>query len=278
MASEPNTDQRFIFSNLLFRSSAYAIAAYFLAYLTERLLMALGAFLLNFTVKLTYNDLSVYGIHADWTQETVIAIYLFPQLTLAGIVVAIYLIYQRKKSEPDNLSMFLLWIIYFFAYRSLGMIPFQFLYQTDMFHAFRWLYLGYIIRTITGCGITVLYLIFSAKVLQVIYFMAGTMNRNIKTIGNHDLIMSSIFFPSSAVVVVAMFYFLPFPPMEELTSMSLIAMPAIYCFIKLKLKTPPFLVTGIFIKEKRNPQVILAVILISIIAVRVWLGFGLALN
>lgn len=278
MQTETTLQSQPIYRDLLFRSALYAVIAYFIAFLFEKLLMTSGAFIFNYYFKLTYDKLVVHASRTIWSQESVMAIYLFPSLLSGLLIVVLYYIIQNQKSKPDYTPLFLLWLMYFLSLRVIGMAPFHFLFRNGLYHAFLWLYLGRIVQVLAGVAALIIFFIFSIKVLKSIYFVTGIMNGNIKTIGNHDLIMSSFLIPLFITALAGLLFFLPYPPHDELAGLGLAILPACYCFVMLKLNAPPFLEMVLIEGKKSRPWLLFAIGLAMIISARILLGFGISGN
>lgn len=278
MQAETTIQSQQVYRDLLFRSALYAVIAYFTAYLFEMLLMTSGAFIFKYYFELTYNKLVVHASRTVWSQESVMAIYLFPSLLSGVLIVILYYIIQNQKSKPGYTPLFLMWLMYFLSFRVIGMAPLHFLFRNGLYHAFLWLYLGRIAQALAGVAALIIFFMFSIKVLKSIYFFTGMLDDKINTVGNHDLIMSSFLIPLFITTLAGLLFFLPFPPVDELSGLGLVILPALYCFVQLKLNAPPFLGLVFIEGKKRTPWLLFAIGLAMIISARIILGFGISGN
>ena len=111
-----------IFTKIFFRSSAYSIAAFFVALFLEKILMIAGAVIEGYSVFVDYKDVGILVDPSVWDQESVLIIYLLPFLIQVVILVLLFVNLQRWHAKPGYFMIFILWVMFFMAFRLVGML------------------------------------------------------------------------------------------------------------------------------------------------------------
>jgi hypothetical protein len=266
-----------IFSRNLFRSSAYAVAAYFYAVTLEKLLMIAGAAISGYDITLDYQDVGVIADPSAWYQESVLLIYLFPYLIQAMLVVLIYINQQRVQSNPGYTMIFLQWVMFFVTFRLTGMIPVHLFFKTGVYHAFNWLYLGGAFKVIISIAGLVIFFIAGTWMLKGVMFFSSTFNNHYRVTGLPNIIRSSLLIPSFFACLVPGLFFLPGLPKDEIAGLAIVAIIAGYTILKLLYGRHESLPKGEAVTDKTNPKLLLAIVLVAVIVLRVVLGFDLQL-
>ena len=267
-----------IFKRILFRSSFYAVAAYFISFMLEKLVMVAGATMYGYSVILEYEEVGVIADPSKWNQESVLIIYLFPYLIQAIIYTLLYINLQKPQVKPGFLRIFTLWMMFFIAFRFLGMLPAHLFFKTGIYHAFNWLYVGLTLKILIGFTGMVLFFLTSRRILNGIYFFFGTYNNNSSVIGIQNLLISSLLVPALATFFIPLIFFLPGLPKTEIIGLILVTLPVIYVFIRLFIANAELIPSRIVIVEKHHPLRVFIIILIMIVILRIILGFDFILN
>lgn len=254
------------------RSTAYAISAYFITLILERAIIVAGALLHGFSVVLEYNKVKVTADSFGWDQESVVLIYLAP--FFLEVILSIFLYFRLVKMErtPRYTNIFILWLMFFTIYRATGIFPAHMICKTGVFHAINWLYFGIVFRIIAGLIAGALFLFFGYKFLEVIKTLSRRYNTN--DLGRSNLILSTLILPLSAVIIIALLFFLPHYQREEIIGLTSIFILNAFVFFKMitTYRKPGPFKEGI--PEKRNPLLILTLVLVAVIVLRVIIGFG----
>jgi hypothetical protein len=91
MTLKSNPEALYIFKGILYRSSFYAVAGYFISLMIEKLIMMAGAFISGYATGINYKEVIVTANPSAWTQESVLTIYLLPYAVLAIVLVWLYI-------------------------------------------------------------------------------------------------------------------------------------------------------------------------------------------
>jgi hypothetical protein len=266
-----------IFKGILFRSSFYATSAFFIVLLFEKLLSAAGAAFLGYHFSLSYEKLAVNAGHLQWSRDAVLIIYLIPEVIMLVIYLLHYVYFQGQQSEPRYSRIMTLWILFFITFRIFGLIPVHLYFREDIFHALDWLYLGMIPKILIGLAGFIIFMLSGVRILNGIFFVMGTYNRNYLEIGKKNLLFSAILLPALTGSVVSFLFLIPGLPPDQLSGIVISLLPAAYCTARIMLTKPAFLSSRIDVEDRFNPMTSLLIMFIAIILVRVILGFGISL-
>jgi hypothetical protein len=270
LKSDPETFDTFW--KILLRSTAYAISAYFISYILEKILLVGGAVVKGFTIDLKYNYTKVTADFRSWDQETVLLIYLIPFFIQALIIIALYIRFLNKAPKSDYGKIFLLWLMFFIVYRLLGVLPGHLIFKTGIYHALNWLNFGPALNIIAGIASAGIFLYSGFQILRVILALSGTYHYHIRDMGIPNLIFSTLLIPVGAVNLVAVLFFLPGLPNEEILGLVMISLLAIYVFLKLFTIDPNLFSFKEKVSEKSNPGWLVAFALIAVIFLRIMLN------
>lgn len=263
-----------IFEKIAYRSSAFALAALFIALTLEKLLIMAGAAIYGYSVGISYKEVQVIANPTSWHQESVLIIYLFPYLVQAIIIVLLYLNLQAQASKTSYLRILSLWVMFFIAFRLLGMLPAHLLYKTSIYHAFNWLYLGLSFKIVISIIGILLFFIVSTHILKGIIYFSATYNDHVRAIKLPGLIYSSLLVPVLLCCIISFLFYLPDLPKDEIIGIIALAIVSFYIIARLLLARPELFPKGEFVKEIYPPRQLFIIILIMIIAFRIILGIG----
>jgi len=278
MILKSNPEALNIFRRILYRSTFYAVSAYFIFFILERLIMLAGAAMYGYSANITYKAIKIKADFVEWNQESVLIIYLLPYIIQAIILVLLYANLQRRMSKPGYLRIFTLWMMFFIVFRLLGMLPVHLYYKTGIYHAFNWLYVGLALKILIGFTGIVLFFLSSVRILNGVFFFFGTFNNNNKEIGLKNLSYSSLLVPALASCIIPLLFFLPGLPKEEMIGLILLMLPLIYVLLRLIITDAGFLPSRIWVEENNNPLRFFLVVLLVIIILRIILGIGFSFN
>lgn len=266
-----------IFKGILFRSSFYATSAFFIVLLFEKILSAAGAAFLGYHFSLSYEKLAVNAGHLQWSRDAVLVIYLIPEVIMLVIYLLHYVYFQGQQSEPRYSRIMTLWVLFFITFRIFGLLPVHLYFKEDIFHALNWLYMGMIPKLIIGIIAFGIFMLSSMRILNGIFFVMGTYNRNYSEIGKKNLLFSSILIPALISTIISILFFIPRFPLNELAGIFIALLPVVYCTARIMMTKPAFLSSRIDVEDRFNPFMSLLIMFASIILVRVILGFGISL-
>lgn len=274
LQSDPETLETF--RKVLLRSSAYAIAAYFISFIFEKGITVCVALLKNFSVNLRYNYLKISADQGAWDQETVLLIYLIPFFFHALIFVLLYIRFLNIEFKSRYSKIFLLWLMFFIIYRLLGLFPGHLIFKTGINYALNWLYFSLALKIVTGLISTGLFLLTGFQILRGILALSGTYHYHIRDMGIPNLILSSLIIPLYAVCLIAGLFYLPKLPGDEILGFFLVIILSIYIFIKLYSIDPNLFSFKEKVEENGNPVWIMTLALSSVIFLRIILDINLA--
>jgi hypothetical protein len=263
------------YRKIILRSTSYAIAAYFISIGFERVLMVAGAWLKGYNFISTYNKVSIIAEPYLWDQEAVLLIYLVPFLMQAVVAILIYVKFNKIALTPHYSRIFLLWIMFFINYRLLGMYSSHMIFESGIFHALHWMFIGLFIKILTGILTAILFTVTGLQMLRGIIIFAGTYNNHVRDMGVPRLVFASILYPIFSVCFAAALFYLPEVPYEEITGLILLIAVSLFALVKMVNVDPDLFSYKEKPAEKANPAIMLGIILISVIALRILLGLGL---
>jgi len=258
---------------ILFRSFAYAIFAYFITFFFEKTLIIGGAILSGYSFELSYYQLKVDAGFKSWDQEAVLLIYFIPYLIQAIVLIALYIRLNNMELKPKYSRIFMLWIMLFLLYRLLGLFPAQILFKTGIYYVIDWLYIGLVFKIFGGVITVVIFFFSGFKIFKAIIALSGTYHDHISDMGIPALLKASVLFPVFGVCLIALIYFLPGLPVEEISGLVLIIALGVYVFIKLFGIDPDFFSFKEQLEAKSKPVWLVTYAAISILAIRTILGF-----
>jgi hypothetical protein len=271
--SDPDTQKTFL--NILFRSCAYAISAYFISIVLERILMIACIWLSGYSFKMTYNEIEIFALPNEWDQDTVLLIYLAPFFIQTIVAIIIYIKFDRLAIKAHYSRIFMLWVMFFIAYRLLGIFPSHILYETGIYYALHWMYLGSFYKLLLALIALVLFLIAGFQSLKGILMFAGTYNYHIRDMGVPNLVFASIVYPVFSVCIFALLFFLPGLPWDEITGLVILIAVSIYLLLKTSNTDPDMFSYKEKPEEKINPILLVSIVLASIALLRILLGMGI---
>jgi hypothetical protein len=275
MTLKSNPEALDTFTRILFRSSAYSIAAYVVSRTLEGLLMMAGAAIYGYSVSIDYREIGVVADPTAWNQESVMIIYLFPYLIQAIILVLLYINLERWHVKFGYTMVFTHWVMFFIAFRLAGMLPVHIFCKTGIYHAFNWLYLGLAFKIIISFTGIVLFLVAGTWFLKGILFFFATYNDNVKVTGLQNLIYSALLFPSLIGCMIPLLFYLPLLPKDEIIGILVIAMVSTYTILRLLYGRHELFPKGEIVKEKFHPLGLFLIVLLMMIILRIVLGIGL---
>ena len=262
---------------ILFRSSAYALAAYYYSLILEKSLMMAGAAIYGFTSRIDYQGVEIIVDPKSWNQESVLMIYMVPYLIQAILVILIYSNIKYLHVAPGYMMIFLHWVILFVTFRLTAMLPIHLFCKTGIYHAFSWLYLGTALEVLICVAGVIIFLITAKWMLSGVLFFSATLNNQYRAIGLSQLIRSSLMAPVLVILLIPCLYYLPGLPKDEIIGLGMIAAISIYFILRILYGRPEHMPKGETVAEKFNPVSLFLIILIFIIILRIVLGIGLSI-
>jgi hypothetical protein len=267
-----------IFTKILFRSSAYSIAAFFIALILEKILMIAGAVIEGYSVFVNYEDIGILVDPSAWDQESVLIIYLLPFLIQVVILVLLFVNLQRWHAKPGYFMIFILWIMFFMAYRLVGMLPLHLYFKTGIYHAFEWLYLGSVFDIIMAiCGIAVFF-VAGSRILKGILFFSATFNDHVRQIGLPNTVRSSLLGPALLNFAIPWLFFLPGMPKDEIYGLIVMVAVSFFVIIMLLYGKPELFPKGIAVKENYSFTRLFFIIILLVLILRIILGLDFTIN
>lgn len=264
-----------IFRRILYRSSAYAIAAYVISRTLEGFLMMAGAAMYGYSVSIDYREVGVIADPAAWEQESILIIFLFPYLIQAIILVLLYMNLERWHVKFGYAMIFTHWVMFFIAFRLLGMLPVHIFCKTGIYHAFNWLYLGLTFKIIISIAGFVLFLIIGVRLLKGILFFFATYNNHVRITGLPNLVYSALFFPGLISCIIPVLFYIPILPTNEIAGLMVTALVLSYTVFRLLYGRPELFPKGETIREKFPALGLLLIMILMMIVLRIVLGIGL---
>jgi len=271
--SDPDTQKTFL--KIFLRSSAYAISAFFISIVLERMLIIACIWLSGYSFTLTYNEIIIFALPNEWDQDTVLLIYLVPFFIQAIIAIVFYIKFDRLAIKAHYSRIFMLWVMFFIAYRLLGIFPFHILFETGIYHALHWLYLGIFFKLFLALIAVLLFLVAGYQSLKGILLFAGTYNNHIRDMGVHNLVLSSIVYPVLMACIASFLFFLPEMPWEEISGLGILILSSIYLLLKTINTDPDMFSYKEKPEEKINPVLLVSMVLASVAILRILLGMGI---
>jgi hypothetical protein len=275
-ALKSDAETRITFLKILYRSSAYAICAYFVSYMLEKVLVVGGALIQGFSTDMRYNYTKVTADISSWDQESVLLIYLVPFFIQALIFIILYIRFMNMEHKSHYVKIFILWLLFFILYRLLGLFPGHIFFRTGIYYALNWLYAGIIFKMVTVGIAAGLFLFTGFQILRGIIALSGTYHYHIRDMGIPNLILSSLVIPVLLVSVVVSAFYLPGLPGEEIIGLIMIVGLNIFILFKMSGLDPNHFSFKEKVTEKRNPGWILGFSLIAVIALRIILDMGIS--
>lgn len=264
--------------SIFYRSSFYAVSSYYVALLLEKMLMASGAVIYGYSVTINYKETVINADPSAWSQESVLVIYFLPILVQAVLIVIFYIKLQNQLSTPNYFRIFSLWIMFFMAYRVLGLLSLNLYNSSGVYHAMNWLYVDKTWKILAGIAGLGLFLASSARILKGVFFFFGAYNNNYQVIGLKKLLIASLFLPLLATCVISVLFLIPgFPPVE-MAGLILIAIVIFFSYTRLYKADPEFLPSRLRLEDKFPPKRLFFIMLPVILALRIILGIGITIS
>jgi hypothetical protein len=273
--SRSNPDTQKTFLNILFRSCAYAISAYFISIVLERILIIACIWLSGYSFELTYNEIEIFALPNEWDLDTVLLIYLVPFFIQSIVAIVIYIKFDRLAIKAHYSRIFMLWVMFFIAYRLLGLFPSHILFETGIYYALHWMYLGAFYKFLLAIIAVILFLLAGYQSLKGILMFAGTYNIHIRDMGVPNLVFASIVYPVFSVCISALLFFLPGMPWDEITGLAILIVVSIHLLLKTSNTDPDMFSYKERPEEKINPVLLVSIILASVALLRILLGLGI---
>jgi hypothetical protein len=278
MITKSNAETRDVFTGIFFRSSYYAVASYFIAWLIEKMIMLVAGAVYGYSIRFDYEYLKIKGAPKSWDQDTVIIIYLFPLFIFAILIVWLYLKNQKKQAKPEFQNIFISWLILFFTYRIIGILPAHLIALTGIHHALNWLYTGNLLRITVGITSTFLFILAGMRLLIPVVITYSRIDNNLGILGWKNLVYASVVFPSLLCCMVVLLFFIPGLPKEEILGLMFFALPVTATFLRFFYSKPGFSASKYKLEEIFLQWQLLIILLVLIGIVRILLAFGLKLN
>lgn len=278
MFSNSNQEIRNIFSGVMFRSSFYALAGYFIALLLEKMIMFGAGAIFGYSLNFNYEYLRIKGSPGSWDQDTVLVIYLFPYFIFALLIVWLFLNNQKRGMKPEFRQIFFMWLMLFFTYRIIGILPAHLIADTGIHYALEWLFLGRILTFIIGISSGLLFIFAASRLVAPIIITYSRMNNYLTMLGWKNLVLASVVFPFALCCSVAILFFTPGLPKEEILGLAFLALPIIYVFIRFLFAQLNFSLTKYKSEERFRQGNLLLMVLVLIGILRIILAFGIKLN
>jgi hypothetical protein len=262
---------------IFFRSSAYALAAYYYSLILEKFLIIAGAVIFGYKTSFYYQGVDVLLDPKAWNQESVLMIYLAPYLIQVILVILLYSNLQKIQVVPGHTMIFIHWVMFFITYRLVGMLPVHLIFKTGIYHAFESLFLGIGAEIIIILAGIVFFFVVDIWMLKGVLYFSATYNNNFRVIGLQNVIRYALLIPIILVCLISCLYFLPDPPKEEIAGLLVMALLSVYTILRLLYGRPEQLPKGEIVIEKSDPKRLFFIILILIILLRILLGIGIAI-
>jgi hypothetical protein len=267
-----------VFHNMFFRSSCYAISAYFISFFIERLIMFTVAVLLGLEIKLDYVDLKFVGGHNNWTRNNILLLSFLPYFIFAVLIVWLQVVNRERKTKSVYKRIFINWLTLFIAYRLIGMMPVHLFYNTKISYVFEWLFLGARIKFLIAIISMLVFFYFASHLLYRIMSLNGSLNKNLSLLGKPKLILASFVLPAAICCIIVVLYLLPGLPKEEIHSLIFIAIPVSLTFIigliSIRIVYPSSYQSEENFLQGQDLIKVLALVLF----IRIILGFGISVN
>lgn len=273
MSSNYNPEARSVFLSIMFRSTYHALTGYFLALVLERFIMFAAAVPYGYSLQLDYQYLNYRVDPSVWDQEAVLTIYLLPNFSFAIAIVWLHIKYSLKEvANPGFKLIFIYWLMFFFAYRVIGIMPVHIYFGTGIYHAFRWLYIRNLYQGMVGLVSIALFFMAASWLLNRITIIYCRMNDNLGLIGLPLLLLASTALPVAFCVGLAFLFFLPGLPVEEIFGLMFIIFPVIFTFLRWIFSDRSFSYSKYEIEEIFYQWQILIVVLLLVIITRILFG------
>ncbi|NTV83186.1 MAG: hypothetical protein HGA23_02660 [Bacteroidales bacterium] len=234
--------------------------------------------LYGYSIVFDYKYLGIKGDPASWDQDAVLIIYLFPLFVIAILIVWLHLKQKKNTQIPGFKPIFIYWLILFFSYRVVGMLPAHLYSFTGIHHAFDWLYFGMIVKVLMGLSAVVIFFIASVWLYGQIYYVFGTINNNFRLLGLRYLLLATILIPIVICCAVSALFFCPGLPKEEILGLIFLVLPVIYTAISLIYKHNLIASSKQYVEEVFYQWQIFVAILVLIVVLRILLGIGISIN
>lgn len=262
------------FQLILFRSGAYALAAYFISLILERALLAGGAFLNGYAFIFSNNRVKVIAPISQWNQDSVISIYLLPYFFLILFFIVNYIRFITRSHLPHTKNIFNLWLMFFLLYRVLGVLFSHILYKSGVYHALAWLYMSDGLQLAMAVLAMIIFLPTGFKILRGIMVVSATYHLNIMGMGIPKLMLSSFLLPLIIVCVASLLFHLPALPEEELPGLGLLVILGIFCYFRLGGIDPNVFAFKEKIIVKQHPLTLFIIVMLVIASTGILLATG----
>jgi hypothetical protein len=260
------------FRQIAFRSSAYAVIAYYIALMLEKVVTAGGAAIRGFEVDFSYNELRITSNSQSWDQEGVLLIYLFPFVIQIMVFIFLNIRFYKLDDVPHFKKLFVLWLMFFIVYRLLGIFPAHLWFETGIYHAVNWLYISGKIIIFAAVLSLLFFFITGYRILRGLVALTGYYHFHIREMGVENLILGTLIIPLLCVSLTALLFYLPEPPLEELTGFVTIIFLAIFSFQKLKKMNPERFSFKELIDNQRHPIFLVIIAIVGVVALRFLFG------
>jgi hypothetical protein len=267
-----NTETIDSFRRITYRSSAYAVIAYFLSAMLEKIMTIIGASIRGFSIDFSYNELKITSNSYSWDQEGVLLIYLLPFIIQVIVFIFLNINFYKLESTPRFRKIFLLWMMFFTAYRLLGIFPAHMWFKAGVYYALNWMYFGDKLIIAAGLISVVFFFIAGFRLLRGLVALNGNYHFHIRDMGVNNLIVATLIIPFCCVSLAAILFYLPEPPNEELIGLVIILLLVIFSFIRLRHLDPNWFSFKEIIEFHRHPVSLVFITLAGVIILRLILG------
>lgn len=257
--------------NIISRSASYAILAYFGALLTEKLVIAGCALLQGYSVILNFYTVKIIATDQGWTQDSVVLLYIIPFLFQIFLFIWLYIRFIKEENN-SNYGKFRLWLMFFLLYRITGMIPAHLLAKSGIDYVLTWLYAGIAFKIIVGVTGAVIFILAGKKLLVEILAISGVRNTYTRDAGISVYFTSIIFLPVAIVSGIAVLFYIPKFPMEELFGIVLLIFLLVYFMISISRHALGLFLYKEDIRGNKNIKFLLISSIFGILILRILFG------
>lgn len=218
--------------NIALRSASYAIAAYFITLVAEKLLIALCAILQGYSVVLNYYTVKVIAGERGWTQDSVLLLYIIPFLFQIFLFIWLYIKFIKNENN-SHVSKFRLWLMFFLLFRVAAMVPAHLIAKSGIDYVLTWMYAGFLFKIIIGITGALIFVFAGNKLLVEILAISSVRNTYTRDAGISVYFTSIVFLPLALVSILSVLFYIPKLPAEELYGIFLLILLLVYFMISI---------------------------------------------
>jgi hypothetical protein len=182
---------------------------------------------------------------------------------------------KKIENSPGYSQIFLYWMLFFFTYRLIRILPAHLYCYTGIWHAFQWLYYGEAAILLISALSFIIFFMVTVWLMTRIFLVYSRINDNKNTLGVFMLAMASFALPAAIGCITVTLFFLPGIPREEILGLIAIALPVSFAFFRLLYTAKGFTASLVWVEEIFYQWQILALVLFIIVIIRVALSFGI---